>query len=381
MARDAGRDPGRRDHRRRAGLADRRGPGLDPRHRRALGRGGRRLGRREADEVTSPTTSRCATSVGWCAGSSAAGSPPPRSYGRSTWRSAARRSATCPPRYVGRWVGTPPTSARSMAADPDLTTRTVPRCTGVAEPTILTCPSDPRPRPRRSPERPELMAKQTDKKSPNTAGPAKPKKQPRSSGRIRNAVASAGPAGLVRRITRPRRVTFTPSTYRIAGPLSFTKGGMFATFVLGGQQWDFRSDSDRTLLWDQATYRWASLKGRSVKLRSTPRPYPSYEFARTLDEDTPSPLRGRAGRPVLGRLPGVRAATAAADRAGHQDGHPLGLGWAEPQPAGPGGADPGRGASAAGDRGGDRARSSASPTLSRARASTAGRSGRGTWRS
>ena len=110
-------------------------------------------------------------------------------------------------------------------------------------------------------------------------------------------MASAGPAGLVRRITRPRRVTFTLSTFRIAGPLSFTRGGMFATFVLGGQQWDFRSDSDRTLLWDQATFRWASLKGRSIKLRSTPRPYPSYEFARTLDEDTPSPLPDVPGGP------------------------------------------------------------------------------------
>ncbi len=83
---------------------------------------------------------------------------------------------------------------------------------------------------------------------------------------------------------------FAPSTFRIAGPLSFTRGGMFATYVLGGQQWDFRSDSDRALLWDQATFRWASLKGRSIKLRSTPRPYPSYEFARTLDEDTHDPL-------------------------------------------------------------------------------------------
>ncbi|HZA04262.1 MAG TPA: ATP-binding protein [Propionibacteriaceae bacterium] len=141
------------------------------------------------------------------------------------------------------------------------------------------------------------MAKQTDKTSSTKAGPAKPKKQPPSSGRIRAAVASAGPSGMFRRITRQRRATFTPSTFRIAGPLSFTRGGMFATFVLGGQQWDFRSDSDRMLLWDQATFRWASLKGRSIKLRSTPRPYPSYEFARTLDEDTPSPLPDVPGAP------------------------------------------------------------------------------------
>ena len=150
---------------------------------------------------------------------------------------------------------------------------------------------------------------------------------------------------------------------------------MFATYVLGGQQWDFRSDSDRTLLWDQATFRWASLKGRSIKLRSTPRPYPSYEFARTLDEDTPEPAARRAGRPGLGRVPGVRAAPAAADRAGHQDGHPVGVGGPEPPATGAGGADRGRGPPAAGDGRGDRARSCGSPTSSRAQASTAGRSG------
>ena len=140
------------------------------------------------------------------------------------------------------------------------------------------------------------MAKQQGGKDRLQPGAKKPAAQPDPSGRIRTAV-QAGPAGLVRRFAKPRRVTFTPSTFRIAGPLSFTRGGMFATFVLGGQQWDFRSDSDRALLWDQATFRWASLKGRSIKLRSTPRPYPSYEFARTLDEDTASPLADVAGAP------------------------------------------------------------------------------------
>lgn len=141
------------------------------------------------------------------------------------------------------------------------------------------------------------MTKKREQKTRTKTGAAKPAAAPESARRIRNAVASAGPAGLMRRITRPRRVTFAPSTFRIAGPLSFTRGGMFATFVLGGQQWDFRSDSDRTLLWDQATFRWASLRGRSIKLRSTPRPYPSYEFARTLDEDTPNPLPDVPGAP------------------------------------------------------------------------------------
>ena len=49
--------------------------------------------------------------------------------------------------------------------------------------------------------------------------PKDPKAKPSSAGGIRGAVAKAGPARLARRITRPRRVTFAPATFRIAGPL------------------------------------------------------------------------------------------------------------------------------------------------------------------
>jgi hypothetical protein len=122
----------------------------------------------------------------------------------------------------------------------------------------------------------------------NTEGP---RVRPRSTPRL-------GPSRLLRWALRPRQATFTPSTFRVAGPLSFTRGGMFCTYVLGGQPWDFRSQDDRLRLWDQASFRWASLKGRSVKLRSTPRPFPSYEFARTLDDDTPEPLPDVPGGPT-----------------------------------------------------------------------------------
>ena len=86
-------------------------------------------------------------------------------------------------------------------------------------------------------------------------------------------------------------------TFRIAGPFMFTRGGMFCTYVLGGQAWDFRSQGDRLVLWDQGTFRWSRLEGRPIKLRSTPMPYPSYEFARSLDEDTPHPLPNVPGAP------------------------------------------------------------------------------------
>ena len=147
------------------------------------------------------------------------------------------------------------------------------------------------------------MMKQQDQTSstrPPVSGPADPKGQPhQSGGRIRSTVAKAGPARLARRVTRPRRVTFTPATFRIAGPLSFTRGGYVRRpSCWEAQQWDFRSDSDRTLLWDQATFRWAQPQGPldQVAVNST-RPYPSYEFARTLDQDTPHPLPDVVGAP------------------------------------------------------------------------------------
>lgn len=110
-------------------------------------------------------------------------------------------------------------------------------------------------------------------------------------------LSKAHPSRLVQWVTRPRQVTFTPSTYRMTGPLMFTAGGMFCTYVLGGQSWDFRSRNDRMALWDQGTFRWSRLEGRQVKMRSTPMPYPSFEFARSLDADTPSPLPNVTGAP------------------------------------------------------------------------------------
>ena len=110
-------------------------------------------------------------------------------------------------------------------------------------------------------------------------------------------LSKARPSRLLRWVTRPRQVRFTPAAFRIAGPFMFTRGGMFCTYVLGGQAWDFRSQGDRLVLWDQGTFRWSQLEGRPIKLRSTPMPYPSYEFARSLDEDTPHPLPNVPGAP------------------------------------------------------------------------------------
>src|SRR4051812_24054663 len=75
-------------------------------------------------------------------------------------------------------------------------------------------------------------------------------------GRSTSLTGRLRPSRIIRWAVRPRQVTFTPATFSIAGPLSFTRGGMFCNYVLGGQPWDFRSQDDRLGLWDQATFRW-----------------------------------------------------------------------------------------------------------------------------
>ena len=98
-----------------------------------------------------------------------------------------------------------------------------------------------------------------------------------------------------RLVTSQGEVTFPLATEEIAGPLQFTRGGMFVWFMLGGQSWDFRTLDDRRRLWDQQTYRYGQLaasrsEGRPIRLRVSTRPYPSFEYARSLDEETPHPL-------------------------------------------------------------------------------------------
>ena len=137
------------------------------------------------------------------------------------------------------------------------------------------------------------MAKQTDKTSP-ARGPAKPKQQPQSSSRIRSAVASAGPAGLVRRITRQRRVTFTVLGLRIRcrsprRDVRHLRAGRAAVGL------PLRLRPDPAV--GPGHLPLGEPEGPVDQARSTPRAYPSYEFARTLDEDTPSPLPDVPGAP------------------------------------------------------------------------------------
>lgn len=94
---------------------------------------------------------------------------------------------------------------------------------------------------------------------------------------------------------------FGLNTREIAGPLQFTNGGMFMWFVVGAQQWDFLPQNRRLGLWDQQAYRYSALANLTeagetpIRMRITTRPYPAYEYARSLDEQTVEPLHQVVG--------------------------------------------------------------------------------------
>lgn len=112
----------------------------------------------------------------------------------------------------------------------------------------------------------------------------------------REKVASASKRWML----REQVYDFKLSTREIAGSLQFTDGGTFMWFVLGAQQWDFLPHGRRLSLWDQQTYRYSALTQLTggetpIRLRGTTRPYPAYEYARSLDEQTAAPLPAAPG--------------------------------------------------------------------------------------
>lgn len=80
------------------------------------------------------------------------------------------------------------------------------------------------------------------------------------------------------------------ATRGIVGHLQVTGTSLWAWYQLGGQPWSFTTESQRRTLWDQLTVRLAGLSGRAIRLRTTTKPYPAFEFGRSLDADTPNPL-------------------------------------------------------------------------------------------
>lgn len=113
--------------------------------------------------------------------------------------------------------------------------------------------------------------------------------------RVQSTLRSVRGAG--RKMFRPRLHELELATQEVAGPITFTRGGMYCWFILDGEPWDFRRTSDRRVRWDKQVYRWAALRGRTVRLRVTTRPFPAYERAQALDDATISPLLGLDGPP------------------------------------------------------------------------------------
>lgn len=106
------------------------------------------------------------------------------------------------------------------------------------------------------------------------------------------------------RLRTAARLLFSPrlsrlqlSTSDIVGHLQLTRGGLWAWFQLGEQPWAFTSTAQRQVTHDAVTYRYTELAGRPIKIRSTSRPYPAYEFARSFDLDSPDRLPDVPGAP------------------------------------------------------------------------------------
>ncbi|MFJ3630460.1 ATP-binding protein [Streptomyces albidoflavus] len=101
--------------------------------------------------------------------------------------------------------------------------------------------------------------------------------------KIRKAPASA-PAG-----AEALRLDLT----HVVGHLTVTRtGAVTAWYTLAPARWSFRTGRDRERLVHDAGARWADLRGRSVHLRVTHRPYPVARWAAALHGAARDPLPG-----------------------------------------------------------------------------------------
>ncbi|WP_245598051.1 ATP-binding protein [Haloglycomyces albus] len=104
-----------------------------------------------------------------------------------------------------------------------------------------------------------------------------------------------------RRATRPiERDSERPpnrelSLTEISGHVVFTPQTVTAWYVIPGVRWSFRPDLEREALITAIAEQYASLAGMRLHLRRTTRPFPAADWARTVDENTPTPLPGVPG--------------------------------------------------------------------------------------
>ena len=100
----------------------------------------------------------------------------------------------------------------------------------------------------------------------------------------------------VRRGPQDRVVRAKLALRNVEDNLCFTAHEAWAWFVLPTQAWAFRSDAQREQLLFGTGDALAWLAGHRLHLRVTTQPYPSAEWARGLDANTPNPLGSGAGQ-------------------------------------------------------------------------------------
>jgi hypothetical protein len=83
----------------------------------------------------------------------------------------------------------------------------------------------------------------------------------------------------------------------IAGHLTFTPHAVTAWYWVPEVRWAFRPDPEREALIDAIAEQYAGLAGFRLHIRRTSRPFPSAEWARTIDRLTPRPLSTVQGAP------------------------------------------------------------------------------------
>ncbi len=96
---------------------------------------------------------------------------------------------------------------------------------------------------------------------------------------------------------KPQKLKFTDrdpaaelEISEIAGHLTFTQGTVTAWYSLPEVRWAFRPDAEREALLAAISEQYAGLAGFRLHLRRTTRPFPSDEWARTIDKHTARPL-------------------------------------------------------------------------------------------
>lgn len=83
----------------------------------------------------------------------------------------------------------------------------------------------------------------------------------------------------------------------IAGHLTFTPNSVTAWYRLPEVRWAFRPDGEREALLSAIAEQYAGLAGFRLHLRRTTRPFPADEWARAVDQNTPTPLPAVPGAP------------------------------------------------------------------------------------